>query len=252
VPQPFDLAIAKTANDNRVSVGQPVTYKIAVANRGPAAAPAVKLTDTLSGPVRVRSVKTTAGTCSRRIPMRCTLGTIPPNGKVTVTVVARHLRPRCPERNAVSATAAGTDAAPGSNLDTVRVCAKRIALRLRKTADRRAVVAGGRVTYTMRVTNPSTRAARNVRTCDHLPAGLVHVGASSKPKLRGGAWCWTARRIPPGETRRYRITVRTLPGASGTKVNRASAGGGRQLQAVRAKRAVKIRPSAAPGGGVTG
>lgn len=250
--QPFDLVVTKTANDESVSVGEPVTYAIVVANRGPAAAPAVKLTDTLTGPVRVRSVKTTAGTCSRRIPMRCALGTIPAGGKVTVRVVARHLRPRCPERNAASATAAGADAVPGNNLDAVRVCAIRIGLRLSKTADRRAVAAGGRVTYTIRVTNPSGRAVRNVRTCDHLPAALVYVSASSKPRLRGGAWCWTADRIGPGTSRRYRITVRALPGVAGVKVNRASAGGGDRVKAARAERAVEIRPTAARGGGVTG
>jgi uncharacterized repeat protein (TIGR01451 family) len=251
-PQPFDLVVTKTANDKHVSVGQPVTYEIVVANRGPATAPGVKLTDTLTGPVRIRSVRTTAGTCSRRIPMRCSLGDIAARGKVTVRVVARHLRPRCPERNAASATAAGTDAGPASNLDTVRVCATRIRLRLSKTADRRAVVAGGRVAYTIRVTNPSAATARNIRTCDHLPAGLVYVRASSKPRLGGGAWCWTADKIGPGKSRRYRITARVLPGVTGIKINRASAGGAGQVRGARAERAVKITPSAVRGGGVTG
>ncbi|HMJ96983.1 MAG TPA: hypothetical protein VK486_14095 [Thermoleophilaceae bacterium] len=255
-PQPrarsFDLLVSKTTNDRQVSVGQPVTYKIVVTNRGPAAAPGVKMTDTLNAPVSVRSVKTTAGTCSQRIPMRCSLGTIPAGDEVTIKVVARHQRPRCSDRNAASATGEGTDATPASNLDTVRVCTKRIRLRLTKVADRRAAVAGALITYTIRVAT-STTTAPDVRTCDRLPAGLVYVSASSKPRLRGGAWCWHAETLAPGKSKRYRITVRALPGAGGTKLNRATTGGRGQVKAAFAERAVRIiRRSAATVGGVTG
>jgi hypothetical protein len=48
------------------------------------------------------------------------------------------------------------------------------------------------------------------------------------------------------------ITVRALPGVAGVKVNRASTGGAGQVKAAHAERAVRIRPSAARGGGVTG
>jgi hypothetical protein len=35
------------------------------------------------------------------------------------------------------------------------------------------VRAGELVTYVIRLTNPSKRAVRHMRTCDHLPAGPV-------------------------------------------------------------------------------
>jgi uncharacterized repeat protein (TIGR01451 family) len=249
---PFDLRVTKTANDKRVSVGQPVRYRIVVANRGPAAAPDVELTDTLNAPVSVDSVKATAGSCSKRIPLRCSLGTIAPGGKVTITVVAKHKRAGCRQRNAVSATGAGADADPANNLDTVDVCATKVTLRLSKLADSATVTAGGLISYTIRITNPTKGVARNARTCDRLPAGLVYMRSTTKAKLRGGAWCWRARTIAPGASRTYRITVRALRGASGSKVNRATVSGNGQVKAARAKRAVQVRPTGAAGGGVTG
>jgi uncharacterized repeat protein (TIGR01451 family) len=249
---PFDLTVTKAARDRRVSVGQPVSYKIVVANRGPGAAPDVRVTDTLNAPVNVVSVKPTAGSCSKRIPVRCSLGTIAAGAKVTITVVAKHNESRCAQRNAASATGAGTDAKPADNLDTVRVCATRINLRLSKVADRSAVAAGGLISYTIRVTNPSKGTARDVQTCDRLPAGLVYVASKAKAKLRGGRYCWTAKMLGPGASRRYRIIVRTLRGASGKIVNRATTGGSRQARAADAKRKLRVLPVQGRGGGVTG
>jgi uncharacterized repeat protein (TIGR01451 family) len=249
---PFDLVVTKAASKRRVAVGQRVKYRVVVANRGPAAAPDVRLTDTLNAPVSVMSVKTSAGSCRRRIPMRCSLGTIASGGRVTIAVVARHRGTGCRQRNAASATGAGTDADPASNLTTVGLCAAKARLRLSKVADRRAVRAGDRIAYTIRVANPSMRTARNVRICDRLPAGLVYVGSRSRARLRGGAWCWRAKRLAAGASKRYRITVRALPGARGRKVNRATVNGVGDVRAARTTRAVRVRPAVARGGGVTG
>jgi uncharacterized repeat protein (TIGR01451 family) len=251
-PTPFDLAITKKANVTTASVGQPVRYTITVANPGAAEAPGVKLTDTLNAPVKLVSVKTTAGSCTKRIPLRCSLGGIPAGGKVTITIVAQPKHARCRQRNAASATGAGTDANQANNLDTVDVCVRKVGLRLSKVADHSAVTAGGLIAYTIRVTNPTKGTARNVRTCDRLPAGLVYVSSKAKAKLRGGRWCWRAKTLGPGKAERYRITVRALRGTSGKKVNRATIAGSPQAKAARAKRPVRVLPAAGRGGGVTG
>ena len=251
-PAPFDLAVSKTVNDRRVSVGQPVRYRIVVANHGPAAAPDVELTDTVNAPVSVESVKTTAGSCSGRMPLRCSLGTIAAGGKVTITVVAKPKKAGCRQRNAASATGAGTDGVPSSNLDSVDVCAVKVKLRLSKVADGATVTAGELISYTIRVSNPTKGTARNVRTCDRLPAGLVYVSARSKARLRGGAWCWRVNALGPGKSKRYRITVRALRGARGNTVNRATVSGAAGVKTARARRAVRVLPTAGSGGGVTG
>ena len=250
-PTRFDLAVSKTADHHTVSVGQPVTYTIVVANKGPAPAPSVDVTDTLSAPASIVSVKATAGSCTKAIPMHCSLGTIAAGAKVTITVVAEPRQSGCDQRNAASATGEGTDADPANNLDTVDLCARQLALRLSKVADVASVRAGGLMSYTIRVTNPTRATARDVKTCDRLPAGLVYVSSRSKARLTGGAYCWTARRLARGATRRYRITVRVLRGASGSRVNRATVNG-LQARPRKARAAIRVLPGRAHGGGVTG
>lgn len=249
---PFDLAVSKSVNDKRVALGQPITYRIVVANRGQAAAPNATVTDTLNAPVSIVSVKTTAGSCSKRIPMRCSLGTIAAGAKATIAIVAIHRQPRCAQRNAASATAAGTDANPASNLDTVRICATKVKLRLTKVADRSAVAAGGLVSYTIVATNPSKGTARDVRICDELPAGLVALRAAPKMKVANGRHCWTAKRIGAGKSKRFELAVRALPGAAGRTVNRATASAGDVRGTARAARTVRVVRRQTAGGGVTG
>jgi uncharacterized repeat protein (TIGR01451 family) len=139
------------------------------------------------------------------------------------------------QRNAASATGAGTDANAADNLDTVTVCATRVKLKLSKRADRTAVRAGGLASYTIRVSNPSKGTARNVRTCDRLPAGLVYVSSRAKATFASGRYCWQAKALGPGTSTRYRITVRARPGTSRVRrvTNRATLRGAN----VRARRA---------------
>jgi uncharacterized repeat protein (TIGR01451 family) len=239
------------ANHRAVSVGQRVTYSVVVANKGPAAAPGVKLTDTLNHPASIVSVRTTAGSCTTQIPMTCALGTIAAGGKATITVVAEPKQSGCKQRNAASATGEGTDTDPASNLATVDVCARKVGLRLSKVADGARITAGRLMRYTIRVTNPTRARARNVKTCDRLPSGLVYVSSRTKARLSGGAYCWTAKSLAAGASRRYRITVRVLRGASGSRINRATLSG-LQARPRKARAAIRVLPARAQGGGVTG
>jgi uncharacterized repeat protein (TIGR01451 family) len=108
------------------------------------------------------------------------------------------------------------------------------------------------VTYAIRVTNPSKAVVRDVLTCDHLPAGLVALRATPKVKVSKGRYCWKATRIHAGDSRRYEITARALPGAAGQSVNRATASSRGIRSTARAARAVRVLPRQAAGGGVTG
>ncbi|MGD9695706.1 MAG: hypothetical protein AB7V42_08610 [Thermoleophilia bacterium] len=250
-PQPVaDLEVTKSANRERAPAGQPITYTIVVANRGPDAAPGVGITDTFGRPVRVISVRTTAGSCARARSATCSLGTLAPGARATVTIVAA---PRAGGTlvNAVSATAAAADPSPPDNLARVASAVARPVLRVAKSAGATAVRAGGRLTYAIRVANPSRVALRRVAVCDRLPSGLVFVSAAPRATLSSGRLCWRIAALGPGRSRTYRLTVRALAGASGTRVNTAvatspDAGTGRATQTVRVFGA-RYRP-----GGVTG
>jgi uncharacterized repeat protein (TIGR01451 family) len=136
--------------------------------------------------------------------------------------------------------------------DPAKVTIVKPKLRVAKAAAKARVRAGGIVTYTIRVSNPSKAAVRNLRTCDHLPAGLVTVKGSPKVKVSEGRYCWTAKRIGAGKSKSYELTVRTLPGAAGRTVNRATASSAGVRDTARAARAVQVLPRQAAGGGVTG
>ncbi|HEX2071895.1 MAG TPA: DUF11 domain-containing protein [Thermoleophilaceae bacterium] len=222
-PPRFDLAVTKSVSVKRPLIGQTVTYRIVVRNLGPDAAPEAKLTDTLNAPVTVVSVRASQGSCAKRIPMRCELGTIAANQQVTITVRAKHRETGCNQRNAASATGAGTDANPANNMDVVAVCVRKVPLRLSKVASRSVVQGGDVFGYRIRVRNPSRGEAREVRVCDRLPAGLSYV-ASQPGGQRSGARgrCWTIQRLGARQSRSFRITVRAAQGAIGRKVNTAT------------------------------
>lgn len=255
VPGPlpaFDLVVTKTSNVRRPVVGQQVRYRVVVANKGPDAAPNARLTDTLNVPGTVVSVRTTQGTCTRRLPIDCELGTIAAGSRATVTVVIKHREAGRNQRNAASAVAEGTDLTPSDNLDVTRVNVRPVPLKVRKVADRASVRAGETFAYRIRVWNPSRGEARRVRVCDRLPRGLVHVRSQPRSRLRGGQRCWTISRLGPRRARVLRVTVRALPGASGRKVNRVTARSPDARAVARASRAVQIVAGQVAAGGVTG
>jgi uncharacterized repeat protein (TIGR01451 family) len=247
----FDLVVSKTANDRSVYVGESVTYTVTVANTGAATAPSTDVTDVLNAPASVVSVKASQGSCTKNIPMTCQVGAIPAGGKVTITVVVKLRQSGCRQRNAASATAEGTDANPANNLARVDACVKAVPLRLTKVADSSSVRAGGLLGYTIRVSNRTAGEARDVKVCDRLPSGMVYVSSSSRAKLTKGQYCWTLKTLAAHKTKSYRITVRTLSSASGSRVNRATASAPGAVT-TRAKDPVRVLGAHASGGGVTG
>ncbi|MBF6621747.1 MAG: DUF11 domain-containing protein [Patulibacter sp.] len=251
-PPTFDLVVTKRADRRTVTTGQPVTYRIAVTNRGPAAAPDTKLVDTFGARGRVLSVRTTQGTCRRGTPVQCELGTVESGGRVEVTIRIRPTSTGTGKRNVVSTTASGTDRDPKNNLARETITVRKVALRLTKRVDRTVLRAGQTATYTIRVSNPTRGIAHDVRVCDDLPSGLVYVSSSPRAKLSKGRYCWPAvKRLSAGKSKTYRMTVRAVKGTSGRKVNTATASSP-DSRTLRAKRTVRVVGGSVRPGGVTG
>jgi len=221
-PQPFDLVVSKSVNDRTLLVGQTATYRVVVRNNGPGPATDAKLTDTLNALVTVVSVRSTQGSCQRRIPMRCELGTIAAGERVTITIRVKHRESGCRQRNAASATGNGTDSNPANNMDTVDVCVRKVKLRLSKVASVSTVGAGETFSYRIRVRNPTKGEPRNVKVCDRLPSGLRYVNSQPRARTSGRQQCWTIKSLKAGKSRTFRITVRAARGAIGRTVNTAT------------------------------
>jgi uncharacterized repeat protein (TIGR01451 family) len=246
-PATFDLDVEKRASVSRPVVGQPVRYRIVVTNNGPDATPNAKVTDTFNNRATVVSVRTTAGSCTKAIPITCELGTIASGASVRITVVIKP-REKGRARNAASATGEGNDSTPDNNMGTADVRVRKVALRVSKVASNSSVQAGGTLSYRIRVRNPSKGEARRVKVCDRLPSGLSFVSSTPRAKRSGSQRCWTIKRLKAGKRRTFRVTVRAARGANGRKVNRAT------LRSPDIKPAVARRPVVVRGArpGVTG
>ncbi|ADB52439.1 DUF11 domain-containing protein [Conexibacter woesei] len=248
-----DLVVTKTTSAREVVVGRRLTYEIVVRNVSAHPAFAVALTDTFGLPARIVSVRATQGSCLPRAPLTCALGTIAAGRSVMVTVVA-YPRATGRLRNAASATSRAQDPTPRNNVAGVSRSVGRPRLRIAKTADVRVVRAGDTVEYAIRVSNPSAVTLRNVRVCDTLPPGLVREDATPGATLRRGAYCWSVRSLPAGESRTFSMRAGAIRGARGSKVNTATATapGARGDRAQRTVRVVAGAVAPATGGGVTG
>jgi uncharacterized repeat protein (TIGR01451 family) len=244
-PAVFDLVVDKQTSATRPRIGQRTTYRIVVRNNGPAPAQNATVTDTFNGRATLVSVRTPQGSCVRRIPITCELGTIPAGESVTITVA---IKPRDlgPARNSASATACcGVDATPDNNMDAADVSVRRVSLRVSKVASSSSVQGGETFSYRIRVRNPTRGEARNVRVCDRPGSGLAYV--SSKPRARrsGGQRCWRINRLGARQSRSYRVTVRAAPGANGRLTNRATASSP-DANTARDRARVRVRGIATP------
>jgi uncharacterized repeat protein (TIGR01451 family) len=86
-----DLALSASA-PGVIAIGDSVTATAIVRNRGPANAPAVKLTDTLAGPLTVLSATTTRGSCSiAGAVVTCSLGSVRKSSSIRIDVTAQGL-----------------------------------------------------------------------------------------------------------------------------------------------------------------
>jgi uncharacterized repeat protein (TIGR01451 family) len=248
---PGEVSVDKRASDGRVVVGDTVTYRLVAKNNSAGQADGVVVEDRVPSKLDVRSASSTQGDCDvsgNRV--RCEIGTLAAGAEATVTV--RAVAAEAGHSTNEGIVVAERCPAAGCDSDPAKVTIVKPKLGLTKTADDRRVQAGEIVTYVIRVTNPSKRAVRNVRTCDHLPAGLVAVKASPRVRVSDGRYCWRAKRIGAGKTKRYELTARTLPGAAGRTVNRATADSGAIRSTARVARGIRVLPRQAAGGGVTG
>jgi uncharacterized repeat protein (TIGR01451 family) len=245
-----NLSIVKRVNTTRATVGQLLHYTLIVTNRGPGAARAVTVTDTPAVRMRLLSATTPHGHCGHALPLTCTLGTLPAQRHVTITVRAVPLSAGIIVNHA-HVTTSTPNSAPAAAVAGAARTRVLIPLTLTKTASRSTVVAGGRLSYAVDIANRTPVTAHRVTACDQLPAGLVFVSASVPTRLRGGRLCWTVATIPAHGREVFTLSVRALAGARGRLTNVASISGA-TVDPRRASAAVQVMPLAARPTGVTG
>jgi len=192
-----DLRITKFGKpDGQVRAGESLTYTILVDNLGPSFAHDVVVTDLIqsNGIFNLVSVSSdrpatctpTSGTYSS-LQLRCaltgTLEVMSPGawGRWILTIVVRANAAQS-INNVADVVSSDLDPDTGNNHAMVQHQITDVAdLEIAKSADPSPVVAGGKITYTLTVTNHGPSAAENVMVYDRLPPGIVVTSAQIAP-----------------------------------------------------------------------
>lgn len=94
-------------------------------------------------------------------------------------------------------------------------------------------------------------AARGVRVCDRLPAGLVLVKARGTRLHRGWA-CWRIERLGRGKARTFGLTARATATSRVRAITNRVVVRAANARTRRDAAGVQVWPAAGPPGGVTG
>ena len=242
-----ELKIEKTVNHKTAAFGLELKYTITVSNAGPATAETPTVTDAFSADASIVSVHPSSGSCNRRRPFECRLGSIAPGGRATITIVARG-EALGKLRNTASVSTP-TPLASGSHTlataTTTIVPGPHSRIALSDTTSTPMIPAGGTATFMLKVSNPNPWPMQNVKVCDTLPLRVLYAAASLGVKHTGRVVCWTIKTLRPHASKYMWVSVEPLLGVSGTLRDGATANataGGRRLSA-HAHAQVTVAPS---------
>ena len=248
-----DLALTKTASTRRPRLGVPYRYELLVQNVGGEPARRVRVLDTLSRALDVRSIRASSGRCRRdggRI--ACSLGTLAPGASATVALTVVATEPGSVRNTASASVGSGTDVNPANNADRadVRVRAPRASWTLTKRADRSAVPGGRGVAFSLSL-RVGPRAVADAIVCDRLPDGLAFVRVPGA-QFRDGRACWSFDYLAPHARRTLRVTARADRGFVVRRVRNEATATAANAPRRTAAATVRIDPAFGAAGGVTG
>lgn len=233
-----DVEVSKTGPDS-VDAVETYSYEIQVSNHGPSPAVHVVVVDSLpAGATFVAA--TDLGAFGGGVVVWPALDTLDVDETRTYTVTVQ--APANPPaggfiENVVAAVAVTEDPVPDNNdgsapASRVSTFVRTVAdLAVQKTASANTVSAGGRLTYTVRVTSGGPSDGVGVVVSDVLQAGLVHVSNTpSQGTYSPATGVWTVGRLAAGnaaqavspDTATLKLVVDVAPSAADSVVNVAT------------------------------
>ena len=207
-----DLNISKAVLTSPVIAGQSVQYEVTVNNPGPSDALNVSVADVIPAPSMAGVLTYNAGLSSTECSasgammtgdtVTCTVASIPAGGAQMFTIGfdlssdamgtldnSATVSSDTPEANATD----NTDAAPTVTID------KDADLQMEKIPAADPVVAGGQVTYTLKVTNQGPSDAESIEVTDTFPAELSNPVAMLPCVIVGaGPFTWAVGNLAAG------------------------------------------------------
>ncbi|TPD73458.1 putative Ig domain-containing protein, partial [Flavobacterium microcysteis] len=217
-----DLSIVKTANATVPTIGQQVTFTIAVTNNGPNAATGVSVTDHLPTGYTYVSSTVTAGAYNNGTGI-WTIGNMA-NGVTRTMTVTATVNATGSYTNVATVTGTENDPVPGDNTDDVTVAPDADAnLKIVKTVNNATPNVGSQVEFTLVVTNNGTGNATNVQVTDQLPTGYTYVSHTAGQSYVSGTGIWTVGNLANGASQTLVITATV--NATGNHTNIATVDG---------------------------
>ncbi len=228
-----DVSTKKAADKKRYLPGETVTYTITVANGGPSAAKAPKITDTL--PTQIENPRFSVdGGPSSPWTGAATLADIP-SGKAAVIKISGKIRARAAGflPNVATATTPTLNKDGKDNVTTGKtsddpingdpVIINTADIKTIKTAEKKSYLPKEIITYTITVTNNGPGTAKAPTITDTPPAKVENLESS----VDGGpyaAWSGTTTLadMPPGKTAVIKITGKVIAGSTGSLPNSAT------------------------------
>ena len=223
-----DLSIVKTGPAT-VAAGGQLTYTLTARNDGPSAATGVVVTDQLpAGMTYVGSAASQGGCSVSGGDVTCALGGLANGATATVTVTAQAAFALAGQTVPNTAAIAGdqSDGDPGDDVSTHDVDVGPAA-DLVFTKDAPAhVPAGGRLLYSLQVTNDGPQTATAVELTDTLPDGVTFVSAvptQGSCSAVGQSVTCAVGDLPPGAGAQVLLTTAIAPRLAGTSVRNEAA-----------------------------
>jgi len=222
-----DMAIVKTASQEKVKIGDTFTYALKVTNNGPSKATSVAVSDPI--PSGLTFISANPGCTFQPLSgtLVCALGTMTSGETKTVTVTVKvNGNANGLITNTAAVSAQQTDPNPNNNTSSVTVDARGADLQVTKTKESPATVkTGDTVTYKVVVRNNGPSTATGVVLYDALPAGLTNVTTDNNScTVAEPAINCTLGSIASGDSVTIMVTGKVKPGQS-ELVNTASAAG---------------------------
>jgi large repetitive protein len=247
-----DLAITKTMG--KAEAGKPLTYTLAVTNKGPSPSSAVTVKDTLPAGTTFKSAAPSQGTCSASgQTVTCALGQLVSGGsaQVSITVdVAATVTGSI--RNVATVEGPEPDPDKSNNESAVEgpvtpvppvppVATGTPNLKVVKTADTASPQVGAPFTYHVEVSNMGGAEAKNVKVIDTLDGPVKVASIDAEPGTKcgssGSTITCSITAIPVGKT--VNISYDVVAEAAGPLKNTVSAMASNGEKAPANNRAVK-------------
>jgi uncharacterized repeat protein (TIGR01451 family) len=225
-----DVSLTMTADQSPVRQGSTLTYRLTVANAGPAPASYVRLDDMLPDGARFLSAAPSQGSCQRGTSqVVCDLSGIDPGSAATVDVAVKVTRSDS-VTNSASVTGHEYDPDEGNNTATlttpVSYGGAEADLVMANTVDRGTAGENETLTYTLTATNNGPSVATGVQVRDQLPSNVSFVSAAPSQgtcrPVNGMVECLIGG-LTQGQAATVTITVTTT--GAGTATNSATVTG---------------------------